>query len=72
MAGGHGGKRKGAGQRKAAQPLTTFHIQLTVEQARLVRKWGRGNLSGGLRWLIDQAAKVVKKRGELEDPHSSE
>ena len=48
---------------------------MTDDQAALVRKWGRGDLSAGLRWLIDSAAALILKRDEVDQidvPHNSE
>lgn len=52
-----GEKRSGAGRKKGnAHPRC---VCLTDAQCKLLRMWGRGSLSAGLRWLIDQAALVV-------------
>lgn len=36
-------------------------VYLTDDQARLLRRWGRGDASAGLRWLIDSAATRLVK-----------
>ena len=36
-------------------------IKLSDEHCKLLRMWGRGNLSAGLRWLIEVAAPMVFK-----------
>lgn len=62
-----GGKRPGAGRKKHVPPLKRYGVTLTEEQAKLIRKWGGGDLSAGLRWLINVAELYVKKvanRGE--------
>lgn len=45
---------------------------MTDAQAALLRKWGRGDLGAGLRWLVDSAALLVLKRGELDEVLSSQ
>lgn len=54
-------RRKTGGRKKHFPPLKKRLVTITDEQAALLRKWGRGNLSDGLRWLVDQAAKLVGK-----------
>lgn len=56
-----GGKRVGAGRKPPPVPMKPQWIRLTEAQAKLLRQWGRGDVSAGLRWLIDCAEKVVKK-----------
>lgn len=48
-------------RRKHVPPLKRRHVNLTDEQTRLLRAWGRGDVSAGLRWLIDAAAPLVVK-----------
>ena len=55
----HGGKRKGAGRPRNDPPTKSHNVCITDEQARLLRMWGRGDLSAGLRWLIEAAAPMV-------------
>lgn len=61
-----GGKREGAGRRKHVPPLKKRCVNLTDEQCKLLRMWGRGDLSAGLRWLIAAAAPLIKRRSELD------
>lgn len=61
---GRGGKRVGAGRKPHVPPLRNTCIHLTEAQMKLLRMWGRGDMSAGLRWLIDQAATVVQKHQE--------
>lgn len=56
-----GGKREGAGRKPHVPPLRCCKVYLTDEQIKLLRKWGRGNASDGLRWLIEMAARVVRR-----------
>lgn len=58
---GRGGKRKGAGRPRSDPPTVSQSMRLTIEQIRLLRQWGRGDASAGLRWLIDQAKHLVRK-----------
>lgn len=63
----HGGKRDGAG-RKRNNPLCARHgVYITNEQARLLRIWGKGDLSAGLRWLITAAAPMICRAEKQED-----
>ena len=55
-------KRKKTGGRKAhIPPLKKKRVNLTDEQVKLLMKWGRGDLSAGLRWVIDQSKWLVRK-----------
>jgi hypothetical protein len=36
-------------------------VYLTDEQVKLLRMWGRGDVSAGLRWLIDQSKLLIRK-----------
>ncbi len=56
-----GGKRVGAGRKRLDPPVSEHRLNLTDEQVKLLRTWGRGDVSAGLRWLIDQAKHVVRK-----------
>ncbi len=57
----YGGKRAGAGRKRLDPPRVDVRLRLTEEQCKLLRAWGRGDMSAGLRWLIDQARTVVRK-----------
>ncbi len=65
---GRGGRIPGAGRKRHVPPLKEYHVGLTEEQARLVRMWGRGDLSAGLRWLVTAAAPMICRRDEIESP----
>lgn len=56
-----GGKRPGAGRKKSTDPITTYNIHITIAQANLLKLWGGGNISQGLRWLIDTSKPLVSK-----------
>ena len=56
-----GGKRAGAGRKRHVPPLKKRCVTITEDQEKLLRTWGRGDLSAGLRWVIDMAAKIVVK-----------
>ena len=62
----HGGKRPGAGgtHRKFAEVHLTYSFLLTPAQAKLLKTWGGGNASAGLRWLIEAAQTLVRRSGE--------
>ena len=68
------GKKGRSGRKRHEPPLIRRFVRLTDEQARLVRMWGRGDLSAGLRWLITAAAPMIRRVDETEtdDPRSSE
>lgn len=54
------GKKTG-GRKKLNPPVKQRCIMLTDEQCKLLRMWGRGDLSAGLRWLISAAAPLIRK-----------
>lgn len=56
-----GGKRAGAGRKPSIPPRKRLGVYITEEQAKLLRMWGRGDLSAGLRWLIDMSVSVVRR-----------
>lgn len=62
----HGGKRAGAGRKRHNPQLKELHIRLTDTQIKLVRMWGRGDISAGLRWLIDESSKLIRRAKEKE------
>lgn len=64
-----GGKRAGAGRKPHSPLLKERKIRLTDEQVALLRKWGRGDVAAGLRWLIEQAKHFVRKP---DPPHNNE
>lgn len=57
----HGGKRVGAGRRRSNPPTKARCIRLTDEQCKLLRMWGKGDMSAGLRWLIDTVAPLIRR-----------
>lgn len=50
-----------AGRKRNNPPTKARCVYLTDAQVKLLRMWGRGDVSAGLRWLIDVAAKFVSK-----------
>lgn len=67
-------KSKG-GRRKHIPPLKKRLVSMTDEQAALLRKWGRGDVSAGLRWLVDSASALILRKSELDrlvPPHNNE
>lgn len=61
MAGKVGGKRPGAGRKPHVPPLRQRGLRITDAQAALLRMWGRGDMSAGLRWLITVVAPFIHK-----------
>ena len=59
--GKQGGKRLGAGRKPNNPPTKGVRVYLTDEQARLVRIWGKGDMSAGMRWLINNAALLIRR-----------
>ena len=55
------GGNNGGGRRKMNPPTKPHTIRITIEQAKLLRMWGRGDMSLGLRWLIETARLVIAK-----------
>lgn len=57
-----GGARPGSGPKPKHGSLpVTYSVRLTVAQAELVKQWGGGDLSAGMRWLIEAASLWVIK-----------
>ena len=54
-------KPPGSGRKKHVPPLKKRLVSMTDEQAQLLRMWGKGDLSAGLRWLIEATAPMVHK-----------
>lgn len=65
--GNSGGKRRGAGRPRHVPPLHTYCLCLTEDQVKLLRMWGRGDMSAGLRWLINGARTLVRKKEKSEN-----
>lgn len=53
---GRGGKRPGAGAKRKHE---SYSVKITPRHAELLKKWGGGDLSAGLRWLVDVASPLV-------------
>lgn len=49
------------GRKRNNPPTKARCVHLTDEQVKLLRMWGRGDVSAGLRWLIDSAKSMVSK-----------
>jgi hypothetical protein len=64
-----GGKREGAGRKRHVPPLKPHYVALTEDQAKLLRMWGRGDLSAGLRWLVE-VAELLVRRAETNPPRT--
>lgn len=66
-----GGRRPGAGRKRNNPPTKRRNITLTDDQIKLLRMWGRGDASAGLRWLIDTAAPLIRKLDDTDHSTSS-
>lgn len=49
------------GRKPNDPPTKAYCVHITEEHSKLLRMWGRGDMSAGLRWLIDAAAVMVRK-----------
>lgn len=58
----YGGRRVGAGRKPHIPPLKKRKVSLTDAQALLLRVYGRGDLSAGLRWLVEVTAAVIGRK----------
>ena len=56
-----GGKRKGAGRPRSNPPTIGQNVRITSHHAKLLRMWGKGDVSAGLRWLIDAVAPMIHR-----------
>lgn len=56
-----GGRRPGAGRKKSDNSEQSYSVRLRPSQIKLLKKWGGGDVSIGLRWLIDTAAQFIQK-----------
>jgi hypothetical protein len=65
----YGGRRKGAGRKRVPETLT-YSMRLTPAQVKLLKEWGNGNCSAGLRWLIEMVAPMIRKCPP-DDPRNS-
>lgn len=57
---GRGGKRAGSGRKKRSDPIATYSINITIEQAKVLKDWGNGDMSAGMRWLIEASILFVR------------
>jgi hypothetical protein len=56
---GRGGARAGAGRKRISDPLSTYALRVSARQAALLKLWGGGDASAGLRWLVDAVEHLV-------------
>lgn len=54
-------RRPGGGRKAHIPPVKRRCVYMTDEQTKLLRVWGRGDVSAGLRWLIDNAAPLIHR-----------
>lgn len=43
-------------------PILTYSVRIPASQAALLKEWGGGNISAGLRWLMGAVEGHVKRR----------
>ena len=55
----------GRGRPRNDPPTKQRCVLLTDAQVKLLRMWGRGDVSAGLRWLIDAAAPIVVRASQF-------
>ncbi len=53
--------KRGPGRPRHVPPVKRHCVMLTEEQVKLLRMWGRGDVSAGVRWVIDVAKLLVQK-----------
>jgi hypothetical protein len=58
--GGNGGKRAGAGPKRKRDPIVTYSVRMSHAHAEMLRLWGGGDISAGLRWVMDNATMLVR------------
>ncbi len=58
-----GGRRAGCGQKPkyGGGALVIYSVKITHAQAELLKEWGGGDISMGLRWLVDTAEVLVRR-----------
>ena len=49
------------GRKPSDPPLKRRCVNIGDAQLKLLRLWGRGDVSAGLRWLIEAAAPLISK-----------
>lgn len=70
---GSGGGNRGAGRkRRHHDELLVQGVRLTRAQTALLRLWGGGNVSAGLRWLIAAAAGLIRRDQPGDTPASGQ
>lgn len=58
----HGGKRKNSGRKKIDEPLKVRAVRLSDEDVAILKSWGHGDMSKGIRGLIEMCLKTWPKR----------
>ena len=61
-----GGKRPGSGRKKNVDQPVTYSVDITPVQALLLKEWGGGDISRGLRWLVEVSAPLIHKSNQDE------
>lgn len=57
---GQGGYRPGSGRKKRKEKYMPYSFDITESQIDMLRLWGGGDASAGLRWLIAGAILFVR------------
>ena len=54
----HGGARKNAGRKPSATPslLKVRSVRLSDDEVRLLKRWGGGDMTAGIRVMIEKGA----------------
>ncbi len=68
-----GGARSGAGRKATdcpGEPLSTYSFRIRLEDTGVLNRLGHGNLSRGLRRLIDQARAAGDRADAVPGPRS--
>lgn len=62
VTGKHGGARPGAGRKPSGDGVATYSVRMTKSQVELLKEWGGGDVSAGLRWLVTVAELLVHRK----------
>lgn len=52
-------RRPGGGRKKKTDKPIDYSVKITPAQAQLLKTWGGGDVSAGLRWLISTTAPLI-------------
>lgn len=54
--------RRKRGRPRSDPATRNVKLRLTEVQIKLLRAWGRGDVSAGLRWLVDAMTPFIRRR----------